>query len=216
MEICFLVFQIIGITAFAFSGALTAKNNGMDIFGACMLGMITTVGGGIMRDIALGKFPPTALQAPWMALLAILLSAFYFIFPFKKIHSSKLSKLGSVSVAAADSVGLAAFTIIGVDTALNILPQANIFTLIFAGTITGIGGGIVRDVLSGNKPLVFVTDFYACASILGAAVYILLLLFSNVIIASIVEIIFVLLVRFLAIKFHWNLLSNSSVTNKSE
>lgn len=208
MEICFLVFEIIGIIAFAFSGALTAKNNDMDIFGACMLGMITTIGGGIMRDIILGVFPPSALQAPWMALLAIILSALYFVLPLKKFHSSRLIKLGNAFIAAADSVGLAVFTIIGVDMALDISPQANMFTLIFSGAITGIGGGIIRDVVSGNKPLVFVTDFYACASILGATVYILFLFFSNIIIASVVEIIFVLLIRFFAIKFHWNLLSH--------
>ncbi|MBO5203552.1 MAG: TRIC cation channel family protein [Clostridia bacterium] len=208
MYICFLIFEIIGVIAFAFSGALTAKNNNMDIFGACMLGMITTIGGGIMRDMLLGVFPPSAPQAPWMAILSIILSAFYFILPLKKFHSSRLIKLGNVFIAVADSVGLAVFTIIGVDTALGVLPQANMFTLIFAGAITGIGGGIIRDVVSGNKPLVFVTDFYACASILGAAVYILFLLFSNIIIASVVEIIFVLLIRFLAIKFHWNLLSH--------
>ena len=208
MEICFLVFEVIGIIAFAFSGALTAKNNDMDIFGACMLGMITTIGGGIMRDIILGVFPPSALQAPWRALLAIILSAFYFVLPLKKIHSSRLIKLGGAFIAVADSVGLAVFTIIGVDMALDISPQANMFTLIFSGAITGIGGGIIRDVVSGNKPLVFVTDFYACASILGATVYILFLFFSNIIIASVVEIIFVLLIRFFAIKFHWNLLSH--------
>ena len=216
MYICFLIFEIIGIVAFSFSGALTAKNNNMDIFGACMLGMITTIGGGIMRDILLGSFPPSALQAPWMAILAMILSAFYFVFPLKKFHSSKLIRLGNAFIAASDSVGLAVFTIVGVDTAIDILPQANIFTLIFAGAITGIGGGIIRDVLSGNKPLVFVTDFYACASILGATVYILLLLFTNVIIASVVEIIFVLLARFLAIKFHWNLLSNKEITENDK
>ena len=204
MSICFFVLEAVGVIAFAISGMFTAAKSNMDIFGACMLGMITAVGGGIMRDVTLGIFPPTALHKPWAALLAIAVSFLCFIPSMKKFRSERLSKACSVLVSAADSVGLAVFTVTGVNTARIALPEANVFTMLFAGTVTAIGGGIVRDILSESKPLVFVNDFYACASILGALIYIMLLRY-NVIIAFTAEMILVLLVRFFAIRFHWRL-----------
>lgn len=216
MDGCFFVLEMIGVIAFAISGALTALRSDMDILGICMLGMITAVGGGIIRDILLGVSPPTALQKPGAALLAIIVSTFCSFFAPKLSHSPKVVKVCSGINLTLDSVGLAVFTIVGINSAYNILPQANVFATVFYGTVTAVGGGILRDILSDNKPAIFVKDFYACASILGALIYVLLLFLCNKAVASVIGIVFILIIRFVAAKFHWQLLRPKELTKNND
>ena len=106
----------------------------------------------------------------------------------------------------ADSVGLGVFTVVGVNACFNNLPNPNFFTAVFLGVITGVGGGVLRDVFSMNLPKIFVKHFYACASIAGAIVAFLIhVFFKDALFASILGAIVVIALRFLASFLRWNL-----------
>ena len=104
-----------------------------------------------------------------------------------------------------DSLGLGVFTVVGIQTAMHKIDSPNIFLLIFVGMVTGIGGGVVRDVLSKSTPYIFVKHFYACASFFGAIVCITLWHFTNEQIAVIAGSFVVVVLRLLAAHFHWSL-----------
>jgi len=188
--------EIIGTIAFAISGAQVAINKKMDILGVVIMGMTTAVGGGIIRDLIIGTTPPVAFQQPVYALTAIGVSIIAFL-PFirEKINSNNIILL------LMDSLGLGIFTVIGVRAGAGF---DNLFLSVFLGTLTGVGGGVLRDIFAGEKPMIFVKHFYACASILGALVC-ALIWNSNADIAIISGTIVVVLLRLLAAKFRWEL-----------
>ena len=104
-----------------------------------------------------------------------------------------------------DSVGLGLFTVIGVNTCFDVLANPNFFTAIFLGVVTGVGGGVLRDVFSLNLPKIFVKYFYACASILGAVVAFFARAYVGVLVASILGAAVVIALRVLATYLRWNL-----------
>ena len=205
MDIVFFVFEIIGTVAFALSGALTAMKKEMDIFGACVLGMTTVIGGGIIRDLVLGITPPTSFINPTHALIGIAVSAFTY-FPFmQKFFTLNKHKSYEFFMLVADSVGLGAFTVIGVNTGFEFIEDPNLFTTVFLGVITGVGGGVMRDVMAHNVPKIFVKQFYACASISGALVCFLVRKYFDPLAASVIGMALIVVLRFLAAKFRWKL-----------
>lgn len=162
-----LVLEIIGTIAFAISGAIVGIQKKMDLFGVSILGLTTAVGGGIMRDLILNITPPAAFRTPIFAVTAVIVSIIVFLRP---VYSS-LEQKGTVYdilLLIMDSIGLGLFTVIGVQVAQTSSADANLFLITFVGVLTGVGGGILRDVFAGNTPYVFVKHFYACASIIGA------------------------------------------------
>lgn len=188
--------ELIGTIAFAISGALVAVEKKMDILGVAILGMTTAVGGGIVRDIILGNFPPAAFQNPVHVLVAIGISIIIF-FPFVR---SGLKKTGFV-IKLMDAVGLAVFTMVGMRAGFR---YDNFFLAVFVGVLTGVGGGVIRDVFAGNKPQIFTKHFYATSAIIGANIAALLWPVNHIAaMATGAVIIFVL--RILAAKFHWSL-----------
>lgn len=204
MTLIFTIFELVGTVAFALSGALTAIKKEMDIFGACVLGMATAIGGGIIRDIIIGTNPPTALINPLSAFIAILVSILTYIPPVQKFVTCT-HKTYDLYVFIADSVGLGIFTVIGVRTAFENIPEPNLFTVVFLGVLTGVGGGVLRDVFSKEVPKIFVKNFYACASILGALAYALSRPYMQPILSVSIGIVVVLALRILATIFHWEL-----------
>ncbi len=162
-----LALEIIGTIAFAVSGAIVGIQKRMDIFGVCILGLTTAVGGGILRDLILNITPPAAFRMPVFAVIAIAVSIVIFIRP---IHAS-IERKGTVYeklLLVMDSIGLGLFTVIGVQVAKASGPQTHLFLETFVGVLTGVGGGLMRDVFAGKTPSIFVKQFYACASIIGA------------------------------------------------
>ena len=174
MNTAVFIFEIIGTIAFALSGALVALRGKMDIFGTCVLGMTTAVGGGIIRDLMLCVTPPKALVNPTHALIALVVSALTFLPFVQKFLARNKSKVYEISLLVADSLGLGIFTVIGVNAGFNSLETPNVFLSVFLGVITGVGGGVLRDVMAKNTPKIFVKHFYACASIIGAVACIVL------------------------------------------
>ena len=206
MDSIFFVFEIIGVIAFSLSGALTAMKKEMDIFGACVLGMTTAIGGGIIRDLILGVTPPAAFVNPLQAVLGLAIPAVTYLPFIQKFFARNKHRVQALSLMIADSVGLGVFTVVGVNACFSNLSNPNFFTAVFLGVITGVGGGVIRDVFSMNLPKIFVKHFYACASIVGAIVAFLMRVWlKDVLLASMSGAIVVITLRFLASFLRWNL-----------
>lgn len=190
------ILEIIGTVAFSVSGAVVAIQKKMDILGVTTLGVITALGGGIFRDILIGKTPPTAFNNPLYALVAIVAA----IITFLPVVSKRIN-LDHFIWVFVDSIGLGAFTMIGVSagTSFN-----NVFFEIFLGVTTGVGGGVVRDICAGNLPMIFIKHFYACPCIIGAVVFVILNGY-NANIAVILGFTVIVALRLLAAKYKWHL-----------
>ncbi|MCI8282909.1 MAG: trimeric intracellular cation channel family protein [Lachnospiraceae bacterium] len=199
--------EIIGTIAFASSGALVGIRRNMDIFGVLVLGITTAVGGGCIRDLILGIHPPRMFQNVSYAGAATITSCFLFalIFWKKELLGSRFLESYEQAMNTLDAIGLGIFTITGIRTAMSIFDKPNTFLLIFVGVVTGIGGGMLRDIMAGTTPFVFVKHVYACASLAGAVLYLML---SNVLeepAAMLLSAASVILIRLLAAHFRWNL-----------
>lgn len=190
--------DLFGTMAFAVTGALKAVEHRLDIFGVIFLAAVTGLAGGIIRDVVLGKIPPSGIsEISYVSIAVVTAIAVFFLYPRIK------GQMGLFLTF--DAVGLGVFTIIGATIALNIY-GFNVLLMVFAGMITAIGGGIIRDALVNETPLVFRKELYASISFVGVLLYILLLYEGiNLEIASIVCIIFVTIFRIMAIHYKWNL-----------
>ena len=199
-----LVLEIIGTIAFAVSGAIVGIQKKMDLFGVSILGLTTAVGGGIMRDLILNITPPAAFRTPIFAVTAVIVSIIVFLRP---VYSS-LEQKGTVYdilLLIMDSIGLGLFTVIGVQVAQTSSADANLFLITFVGVLTGVGGGILRDVFAGNTPYVFVKHFYACASIIGAWACALLWPVLGDIFSMVIGAVLTTILRLFAAYYRWSL-----------
>lgn len=172
MQLIFIL-EIIGTIIFAFAGALVAIQRKLDIFGIIVLAVTTAVGGGMFRDIILGITPPSIFVNPIYALIAVL-TALTVIVSYrnaKKIVGLKLYSYLFLVISVLDGIGLGIFTIIGVNVCITTGFGDHAFLSIFVGVITGIGGGLLRDVLANRTPLILKKEIYAVASIIGAILY---------------------------------------------
>ena len=145
METFILILNIIGTIAFASSGAILAMEKKMDIFGVIVLGITTSVGGGFIRDITLGNVPPETFKNPVFALIATSISIVLFIPRIRKLLT-KSRKIYDHIMFIMDSIGLGAFTTIGVTYCLE-SGFDGFFLSLFVGVVTGVGGGVVRDII---------------------------------------------------------------------
>lgn len=201
------IFEMIGTVAFASSGALVGIRKNMDIFGVNVLGITTAVGGGCIRDIILGITPPKMFQNFSYVGASILISCILFTIFYlnQELLSSRFLETYERVMISLDAIGLGVFTVMGIRTAIEASFENNIFLLIFVGAVTGIGGGMLRDVMAGMTPFVFVKHVYAIASILGAVCYIILRLYIRDTISLFLGAAVVIIIRLLAAHFRWNL-----------
>lgn len=199
-----LLFEIVGTVAFAISGAMTGIKKKMDIFGVAILGLTTAVGGGALRDIILGNTPPVMFRDPVYAVIAIVTSVILFL-PAVQCLILRIHGLYDALMLLMDSVGLGIFTVVGIRTAYAAVADPGWFLLLFVGVITGVGGGVLRDVMAGDMPYVFVKHFYACASLLGAVLCILLWELTGQTVAMAAGAAAVVALRYLAVKYRWSL-----------
>ncbi len=203
MNILVLILEILGTIAFSVSGVMLALKKKMDLLGVLIMGFITALGGGITRDILLGQTPPNAFLNPMLPLISLLTSLVVFLLSTKKI-AGKYTKYYNMILFAMDSIGLGIFTVVGVEVSQN-LYGLNLLLNIFMGTLTGVGGGVIRDLFSCQIPIIFTKHFYATASIIGSVTYIALYYMFNSLIAGIVAILVVILLRICASRYLWNL-----------
>lgn len=199
------ILEMIGTIAFAASGALVGSEQKMDIFGVSVLGVITAVGGGMIRDVTLGIIPPGVFQKPVYAAVAVLTSVLVFFLLYFKREMLKGNVTYDKVMLVMDSVGLGIFTVVGVNTGIRQGFADNTFLLVFVGTITGVGGGLLRDMMAEVPPYIFVKHIYACASVLGALSCIFLYRQFGELPAMMISSMFVFVIRLLAAKYHWNL-----------
>ncbi len=208
-ELFIFLLEIVGTIAFASSGAMLGIRKNMDIFGVNVLGITTAVGGGCVRDLLLGIHPPKMFQNFAYVGTAILTSCLLFVVFFIKkelLESTFLERYERV-MSALDAVGLGIFTVMGIRTAMDLEGSHfdHWFLLVFVGVATGIGGGMIRDVMAGETPFVFIKHVYACAALIGAFLYIFLCRAVPDIGAMLVSSITVVAVRLLAAHYRWNL-----------
>jgi uncharacterized membrane protein YeiH len=197
----YLVLQYIGTIAFAVSGAAVAARARMDWLGMAVLAVITAVGGGTVRDLLLGRLPVSWIQDPWpvwvsLGTAAVIIAEAYW-HPRRAPDSYRV-------VLVADAAGLAVFTTTG--TLLAIAANASDPIAILLGIVTGTGGGVIRDVLARQRPLVLVGQIYALTAAAGAIV--LVILTDTRIPAEAARwtaIAVVLVLRLLAIRYSWSL-----------
>lgn len=160
--------EIIGTIGFAVSGAMAATRRRMDVFGVTVLGVLAAVSGGTLRDLLLSE--PVSWLRHWWPIALAAGTAVATIPIALRLRPDVDSRR---TVLMADALGLAGFSVLGCLTALNAGTPAGIAVII--GTISGITGGMIRDVLTGHAPAVFTGRFYALAAIAGTAVYALLI-----------------------------------------
>ncbi len=164
----FDLLQIIGTVAFAVSGAVAAMRAEMDLVGVALLSTLVAVGGGSLRDVALGDLPMWWIDDWWAVLLAIVVGLG--LVPLRHRFSANRAPDSWRVVIIADALGLAAFTVIGASLALS-LGFAD-WVAVVMGIVTGVGGGVMRDVLVDTKPQVLVGQVYATAALAGALLFV--------------------------------------------
>lgn len=207
MSTIIFVVEMIGTVAFALSGVMSGIKKQLDILGVVVLGTVTAVGGGVLRDICLGVLPPMLFQKPVYAIVAIGTSVLSFIVAYcmGDKFPSRIEKLNPV-INVLDAIGLGIFVIVGVNAAINSGFFNNPFLAVFVGTITGVGGGLIRDKLVGEIPMVLQKRVYALAATVGALLYYTLMYFNvQEIVAVTAGAGVVVLIRMLATIFKWNL-----------
>lgn len=188
---------LIAITAEAMTGALAAGRRNMDLFGVSLIAFLTALGGGTVRDILLGNFPVNWTQHPQYIYLTIGAGLFT-ILVAKFLH--KLQQLFLVL----DAIGLVAFTLIGCNVGQRLGYEPAI--VIMAGIITGIFGGILRDVLCNRPPEVLHRELYASVALIVAIIYLQLQTFDiSEDITLLAAFSVGLLLRMCALRWHWQL-----------
>lgn len=203
----FLIVELLGTVTFALSGAMVAIRKQLDLLGIVVLGVITAVGGGMIRDIMIGINPPTLFVKPiyvTMAFVAVMVLFFVIRFgglSIEVLESEEYERIMNLF----DAIGLGAFTVVGIDTAIAAGFRDYTFLLIFLGVITGVGGGLLRDMMADVTPAVLKKHIYACASIAGAICYVLLLDVLSDGVRLVISASLVVIIRLLARKYKWNL-----------
>lgn len=191
------ILDIIGTLVFAISGVLTAIDSKFDVVGASIIGMVTAVGGGTLRDMLIGQTPVgwmTDLNYLWTIIAALILS-----YLFKK-RILKLRK----SMFFFDTIGIGLFTILGLQKTLSVGLEIPIAILM--GIVTAVFGGIIRDVLTNKVPLIFRKEIYASACLAGALVFLgLTQISNNPTINMLVSMLTVVVIRYLSVRNNWSL-----------
>lgn len=190
------IIEFIGTFAFAISGIRLASAKKFDWFGALVVGLVTAIGGGTLRDLLLGLTPFWLLSSVylWCTVFAL-----FFVIVFRKF----LVKLNNTFFWF-DSIGLGLFVVVGSEKALTLGYEW--WVVIIMGTITGVVGGIIRDILINEIPIIFTQELYAVACILGAGLFCFLHYFGvNMLIIQVSSALFVFVIRIIATRYQWRL-----------
>lgn len=201
------IIENVGLIAFAISGAVVAARKDMDLFGINLMALVTATGGGLIRDIIIDRIPPVMFVNPSLTIITLITANIAFVIMYlKKPMPKGITPVYDKLLFWLDTLGLAAFTVDGAFAGIYSDYSDNLFLVAFLGVITGIGGGLIRDVFADKIPYVLVKHVYAIACIAGAAVTVLLWKFTgSELISSLCGFSTIVLLRFLAMHFEWNL-----------
>ncbi|WP_242132075.1 trimeric intracellular cation channel family protein [Aestuariivivens marinum] len=189
----FYTIDILGTIAFAISGVLVAINKKMDLFGILIIAFVTAVGGGTLRDLLIGATPVSWMKDMTFTYVIMVSAVFAIVF------RSKINYLRT-SLFLFDTIGIGLYTVVGIEKGVNI--GLHPIICIALGTMTASFGGVIRDILCNEIPVIFRKEIYATACILGGLTYFLLreLPIGNNLVFVISGIV-VITVRLLAVKF---------------
>ena len=204
MDFLWLLFDVIGTIAFAISGALLGIQRRMDIFGILILALVTAIGGGIVRDVMVGRIPPTSLQTGLYISITLITVGIIFIM-YRYGWNRYIEGKGATKVyLTADALGLASFTVTGATIGITVDPGNLVLTVVL-GVITAVGGGIIRDILAHRTPSVLKEEVYALPALLGSIIYYVVCGMGHQIMASYATFLIVFIIRMVALEYHWNL-----------
>jgi len=193
----FHLLDVIGTMAFAISGVLTALNKKLDPFGVFIIAFVTAVGGGTLRDVLIGRTPVGWMQD--LTYVYMISSGFFLALIFRK----KLDRLRK-SLFLFDTIGLGVFTLIGLEKGIEI--GLHPIICIALGTMTACFGGVIRDILCNEIPIIFRREIYATICIIGGMVFFALKYFNlNNDILYLVTSLVIIIIRLMAVKFKWYL-----------
>lgn len=194
----YYILDLTGTFVFAISGAMAARQQGLDIFGIIVIAFTVACGGGIIRDVSIGSIPPAGL-ANWHYLLAAIIAAFMTVglYPIVK----KMNR----PVLFFDALGLSLFAVTGTQKTLAF--GHNIQVAILLGVITAVGGGVIRDVMLNRVPVILQKEIYASAALVGAIIVAAGSFFKELSpdLISIIALLVCCTLRLLALYFRWNL-----------
>ena len=196
MDIIYIL-DLIGTAAFAASGAWVGVRKHMDLFGVLVLGIVTAVGGGTLRDLLLGDIPPFSLQDEAYIYIAITVALVVFI-------NRRRFKLFEKPLLYFDAIGFGTFVVIGTTKAMEF--QLGALGAVLMGVMTGTAGGVLRDLLANQVPLILRREIYASACIAGGALLVILEKAGVALpAAALLAAGTVIVVRLLAIHYDWSL-----------
>jgi uncharacterized membrane protein YeiH len=159
------ILDLLGVAVFAVTGAIIAGRKKMDVFGIMVVASVTALGGGTVRDLVIGARPVFWVDDPLYVVIAITAGIGTFVY----VH---FAKPPAKTLLIADAFGLAIFTVIGCQKAFQ--ADASSLIVIFMGVVTGVTGGMIRDILCGEIPLILRREIYATASLAGGIVWVIL------------------------------------------
>ena len=211
MELFYTIIESIGVVAFSVSGAMVAIRRKTDLFGVILLAIITTLGGGLTRDVIFSFTPPAFFNSKEYLLLSTIVSVIVFLFArkFSNTYLQNEARIEHINDIF-DALGLGIFAVMGVKVAFEQGYENNALISITCGAITCICGGMLRDVLTNSTPFVLVKRIYAIAAIAGSSTYYLLYIYTekNGIedsLAMILGLAVTFILRVLAMAFKWNM-----------
>ncbi len=191
------IIDFIGVTVFAISGGLTARDKQLDVFGIAAVAFITALGGGTLRDVLMGSTP-----VAWMNDLRylIMIAAGFAV---SLMFGQKVRKLRRTFFVF-DTVGIGVFTVLGLQKALALGLHPVIAVMM--GMISAVFGGVTRDVICNEIPLIFQKEIYALACVLGGIIFVLLrYLEVGITVNTLITVATIIILRLLAVKYKWNL-----------
>lgn len=197
-SIIILVLDLFGTAVFAVTGALRAIEHKYDIVGIIILATVTGILGGVMRDTILGIFPPSNISdTVHIVLTTITATIISLLYHRTKKHENLFNIF--------DAIGLGVFTFTGASIAYSLFSTNNVL-IVISSLLTAFGGGILRDVLVREPPIVFTKEVYAVASFIGAIIFLILVNLNIQFEYIAITVIFVTTgIRLVSIKLHWNL-----------
>lgn len=190
-------FDLAGTFVFAISGALTAIQKKFDVFGAAVIAFVTAVGGGTLRDILIGSTP-----VGWMldtnylvVIIFAVVCSYVFLNPIQKLRKTMF---------LFDTIGISLFTVLGLEKTLSL--ELSMTIAIMMGAVSAVFGGVIRDILCNEVPLIFRKEIYATACIIGGVSYMILRYFEvNYHLSLIFTAILISFIRIMAIRKKWSL-----------
>ncbi len=192
------IMNVLGVISFTVAGTSKGVKKGLDLFGAIVLGIVTSYAGGITADLLVGILPPTILKQWQYLLLSVGVSLITFFY-YRQLDRKFLSIILRVS----DTLGLAVFAVYGASLAYS--RGFSLITVAMISSIVATGGGVLRDILVNEIPLILTKEIYATAALSGGVVFYLIASILNQQYGTVLAILTVVAIRALAIKYNFHL-----------